>query len=113
MPRQLEEAERRTNEIIFEDRAVAIRFGTAEELAESGIRKKVEREGILRAIEIEGFDRQPCGGTHLARTGQAGCCCSASWNAAATPGAWNMSRVTALWPLRAAILAALRRPHRC
>jgi alanyl-tRNA synthetase len=70
--RQLEEAERRTNEIIFEDRPVVIRFGTAQELAESGIRKKVEREGILRAIDIEGFDRQPCGGTHLASTGQAG-----------------------------------------
>jgi alanyl-tRNA synthetase len=70
--RHLEEAERRTNDIIFEDRPVVIRFGTAEELAEAGIRKKVEREGILRAIEIEGFDRQPCGGTHLARTGQAG-----------------------------------------
>jgi alanyl-tRNA synthetase len=72
VPRQLEEAERRANEIIFDDRVVTIRFGTAEELAEAGIRKKVEREGILRAIEIEGFDRQPCGGTHLARTGQAG-----------------------------------------
>jgi alanyl-tRNA synthetase len=68
----LEEAERRTNEIIFEDRVVSVRFGTAEELAEAGIRKKVEREGVLRAIEIEGVDRQPCGGTHLARTGQAG-----------------------------------------
>ena len=72
VPRQIEAAERRTNDIIFEDRPVAIRFGTAQELAESGIRKKVDREGILRAIEIEGFDRQPCGGTHLARTGQAG-----------------------------------------
>lgn len=72
LARHLEEAERRTNEIIFEDRPVLIRFGTAEELAEQGIRKKVEREGILRAVEIEGFDCQPCGGTHLARTGQAG-----------------------------------------
>ena len=71
-PRQLEDAERRTNEIIFEDREVAVRFGTAQELAEAGIRKTVEREGVLRAIEVEGFDRQPCGGTHLARTGQAG-----------------------------------------
>jgi len=70
--KQLEEAERRVNEVIFEDRPVVIRFGTAEELAEAGIRKKVEREGILRAIEVEGFDRQPCGGTHLERTGQAG-----------------------------------------
>jgi alanyl-tRNA synthetase len=72
VPRQIEAAERRTNEIIFEDRPVVIRFGTVQELAEFGIRKKVDREGILRAIEIEGFDRQPCGGTHLARTGQAG-----------------------------------------
>ena len=72
VPRHLEEAERRTNEIIFEDRVVVIRFGTAEELAEAGIRKKVDREGVLRAIEVDGFDRQPCGGTHLERTGQAG-----------------------------------------
>lgn len=72
VPRHIEEAERRTNEIIFEDRVVAVRFGTAEELERVGIRKKVEREGILRAIEVEGFDRQPCGGTHLARTGQTG-----------------------------------------
>ena len=72
VPRHLEEAERRTNEIIFEDRAVTVRYGTAQELAEAGIRKQVDREGILRAIEVEGFDRQPCGGTHLTRTGQAG-----------------------------------------
>ena len=68
----LEKAERRVNEVIFEDKPVVIRFGTAEELAEAGIRKKVEREGVLRAIEVEGFDRQPCSGTHLERTGQAG-----------------------------------------
>src|SRR6201998_254742 len=53
IPKQPEEAERRVNEVIFEDKPVVIRFGTAEEL-------------------IEGFDRQPCGGTHLERTGQAG-----------------------------------------
>ena len=72
VPRHLEEAERRTNEVILDDRAIVVRFGTAEELAESGVRKRVDREGILRAIEVEGYDRQPCGGTHLARTGQAG-----------------------------------------
>jgi alanyl-tRNA synthetase len=70
--RHIEQAERRTNEVILEDRVVTVRFGTAQELEEAGVRKKVEREGILRAIEIEGVDRQPCGGTHLARTGEAG-----------------------------------------
>src|SRR5207302_639975 len=69
---QLEQAGRRTNQIIFQDRAVGGRFGTAQELAAAGIRKEVQREGILRAIEIEDFDRQPCGGTHVARTGQIG-----------------------------------------
>jgi alanyl-tRNA synthetase len=72
VPRQIEAAERRTNEIILEDREVVVRFGTAQELADSGIRKTVDREGILRAIVVEDFDRQPCGGTHLASTGQAG-----------------------------------------
>ncbi|HEV2299528.1 MAG TPA: alanyl-tRNA editing protein [Candidatus Acidoferrales bacterium] len=72
VPRHLEEAERRVNEIVFENRAVTVRYGTQETLAGEGIRKKVEREGILRVIDIENFDRQPCGGTHLARTGQAG-----------------------------------------
>jgi alanyl-tRNA synthetase len=70
--RQREEAERRTNEIIFEDRLVSVRFGTAEELAAAGVRKSVDRVGVLRAVEIAGMDLQPCGGTHLSRTGQAG-----------------------------------------
>jgi alanyl-tRNA synthetase len=77
---QLAEAERLTNQVIFEDRAVRVRYGTATELAAFGVRKQVNPElagrvgpnGILRAIEIEEFDRQPCGGTHVARTGQVG-----------------------------------------
>jgi alanyl-tRNA synthetase len=41
-------------------------------LTQLGVRKEVEREGLLRAIEIEGADLQPCGGTHLKSTGQIG-----------------------------------------
>ncbi|HEY6946201.1 MAG TPA: alanyl-tRNA editing protein [Candidatus Acidoferrum sp.] len=68
----LEGAERAANQIVFEDRFVNVRYGTAEELAQLGVRKEVEREGILRAIEIEGADLQPCGGTHVKSTGQIG-----------------------------------------
>jgi alanyl-tRNA synthetase len=68
----LEGAERAANRIIFEDRNVTVRYGTNRQLAEMGIRKEVQREGILRAIEIEGADLQPCGGTHVKRTGQIG-----------------------------------------
>jgi len=68
----LEGAERAANQIIFDDRAVRIRYGTAEELSRLGVRKEVERSGVLRAIEIEGVELQPCGGTHVQSTGQIG-----------------------------------------
>jgi len=68
----LEGAERAANQVIFEDRAVNVRYGTADQLSRLGVRKEVEREGILRAIEIESADLQPCGGTHVKRTGQIG-----------------------------------------
>ena len=65
-------AEQATNGIIFEDRAVRVRYAAREELRGLGVRKEVERQGILRVIEIEGADLQPCGGTHVTRTGQIG-----------------------------------------
>ena len=65
-------AQRAANAIIFEDRPVNVRYGTADEFAERGVRKEVGREGILRAIEIEAADLQPCGGTHVKSTGQIG-----------------------------------------
>ena len=68
----LEGAERAANQIIFEDRSVSMRYGTAEQFARLGVRKEVDREGILRAIEIESADLQPCGGTHVKSTGQIG-----------------------------------------
>ena len=68
----LEGAERAANRIIFEDRPINVRYGTQEQLAEMGVRKEVQRTGILRAIEIDGADLQPCGGTHVRRTAQIG-----------------------------------------
>ncbi len=68
----VEGAERASNQIIFEDRPVNVRYGTADQLSRMGVRKEVERDGILRAIEIERADLQPCGGTHVKSTGQIG-----------------------------------------
>jgi alanyl-tRNA synthetase len=68
----LEGAARATNAIVFEDREISVRYGTAEQFAQIGVRKQVERTGTLRAIEIAGIDLQPCGGTHVRRTGQIG-----------------------------------------
>ena len=68
----LEGAARATNAIVFEDREISVRYGTAEQFAQMGVRKEVERTGTLRAIEIAGIDLQACGGTHVRRTGQIG-----------------------------------------
>jgi alanyl-tRNA synthetase len=68
----LESAASAANEIVYEDRAVNVKYGTAEELAAAGVRKTVERAGVLRAIEIENLELQPCGGTHVRSTGQIG-----------------------------------------
>jgi alanyl-tRNA synthetase len=69
---QLESVERHANEIIFDDRPVHLRYGTAAELAALGVSKESAREGVLRAVEIQGVDIQACGGTHVCRTGQIG-----------------------------------------
>jgi alanyl-tRNA synthetase len=58
--------------VISENRPINVRYGTAEQFAEMGVRKEVQRAGILRAIEIEGADLQPCGGTHVKSTAQIG-----------------------------------------
>ena len=71
-PQILEGAVRAANAIAFEDREITVRYGTAEQFAQMGVRKLVDRMGMLRAIEIAGIDLQPCGGTHLRRTGQIG-----------------------------------------
>jgi alanyl-tRNA synthetase len=60
------------NDVVYADRAVSVKYGSAEELAAAGVRKTVERSGTLRAIEIESVELQPCGGTHVQRTGQIG-----------------------------------------
>ena len=63
-------AERRANEIVFENRAVTVSFEDA--AAASGLRKEVDRTGELRIISIDGIDRSACGGTHVRGTGEIG-----------------------------------------
>jgi alanyl-tRNA synthetase len=41
-------------------------------LAALGVRKDSARNSDIRVIDVEGFDRSPCGGTHVRRTGEIG-----------------------------------------
>jgi len=61
--RTLAEVERRANEIVYENRAVGVRFENAAEA--QGLRKASGREGTLRIVSIEG------GGVPMRRAGGA------------------------------------------
>ena len=78
-PAEVAAAEAEANRIVWEDRPVAIRFADAEEAARLPLRKEPARGGMLRLIEVDGFDLSACGGTHVARTGGIGVIAVASW----------------------------------
>ncbi len=69
-PAQLREAERRANEIVFENRPVTVGYQDSSE--DLGLRKPTERSGVVRIISIQDLDRSACGGTHVRATGEIG-----------------------------------------
>ncbi|MGC8761815.1 MAG: alanyl-tRNA editing protein [Bryobacteraceae bacterium] len=69
-PDELAAAERRANELIWQDLPVRVSFEDSRRA--EGLRKQAAREGLLRIITIEGVDRTACGGTHVLSTGQIG-----------------------------------------
>jgi alanyl-tRNA synthetase len=69
---QCERAEELANRIIRDNRSVAVRYVSQEKIAEAGLRKPTERSGDIRVIDIAGYDRSACGGTHVRTTGEIG-----------------------------------------
>ena len=65
-------AEALANEVVFRDLAVRAHTVDREGAAALPLRKESGREGLLRVVEIDGFDWSPCGGTHVRRTGEIG-----------------------------------------
>jgi alanyl-tRNA synthetase len=76
---EIRRAESEANRIVWEDRPVTIRFADASDAAELPLRKASKRTGMLRLIDIDGFDVSACGGTHVARTGAIGIIAVAGW----------------------------------
>ena len=72
-PAQIEGAEKRANQIIFENRPVRIRYVSRAEAEKLGLRKlpPAERDE-LRLVEVADFDVSACGGTHVSASGQIG-----------------------------------------
>lgn len=71
-PEQVEQVEGLANQVVFSDRPVRARFVAPDELAAYSLRRPPQVQGPIRIVEIEGFDATPCGGTHVARTGEVG-----------------------------------------
>jgi alanyl-tRNA synthetase len=69
---EVERAVDQANRIVWEDRAVSIRFVSEEEARALPLRKESLRQGELRLIDVDQFDLSACGGTHVARTGSIG-----------------------------------------
>jgi alanyl-tRNA synthetase len=69
---EIRQAEHRANQIVLEDRPVLVSFVQPDELGRLGLRKPTERTDEVRIVEIDGFDRSACGGTHVRSTGQIG-----------------------------------------
>ncbi len=65
-------AERRANDVIWEGRPVRVRTVTRAEAAALGVKAPDEAGDAVRIVEAEGFDRQPCGGTHPRTTSEVG-----------------------------------------
>jgi alanyl-tRNA synthetase len=60
------------NQVVWENRPVNVRFVDSDELAALPLRRPPAVDGPVRIVEVSDFDVNPCGGTHVARTGEIG-----------------------------------------
>jgi len=68
----LDRVEDRANTVVWEDRTVKTYFVPEERIDEVPLRRPPKKQGLLRVVEVDGFDYSACGGTHVRRTGEIG-----------------------------------------
>jgi alanyl-tRNA synthetase len=71
-PAAVTPVEELANQVVWQDRLVDTRFVGPDELAALPLRRLPTVVGPIRIVDIADFDVNPCGGTHVARTGEIG-----------------------------------------
>jgi alanyl-tRNA synthetase len=69
---QLARVERLANGVVAENRPVVIREIDPGEAEALGLRRPPKQTGRLRIVEVDGFDRSACGGTHVRACAEVG-----------------------------------------
>lgn len=69
---QVRAAEERTNDAIWAARPVTVRVVSQTEARRFGLHPPEDAGDAVRLVEAEGFDLQPCGGTHPRSTSEVG-----------------------------------------
>jgi alanyl-tRNA synthetase len=71
-PEAMTSVEDLANQAVWEDRSVSTRFVGPGELVSLPLRRPPAVDGPVRIVEITDLDVNPCGGTHVGRTGEVG-----------------------------------------
>jgi len=69
---EVEKVEELANRVIFEDREVRTYFVSEDLIQTVPLRKPPKKKGLIRVVEVAGFDYSACGGTHCRRAGEVG-----------------------------------------
>ncbi len=69
---QMDQVEDLVNNLVLQNRPIRPLYPTPAELEGFALRRPPKVTANIRILDIDGFDKTPCGGTHCSQTGQVG-----------------------------------------
>ncbi len=78
-PEEAARVEDAANAAVTANLAVTLHFVDEAEIERWGLRRPPKKSGLIRVVDIEGFDRSACGGTHVRATGEINAIALTAW----------------------------------